>query len=195
MKPYFDTNHLAGLLLLVVALAWGMLEITHAGPRRDGATRAGGAGRGFTVLPALLAATVLLHLAPRISPAAAIRPGAAAFAIGMVILVAGLVLRGWSIMTLGEYFTGYVAVSADQPVVTAGPYRVLRHPSYTGLLLALAGLGLTAANWVSLAGVVILPLVALLWRIHAEERALLAMLGDRYRGYAAQHKRLIPLVW
>ena len=195
MRPYFDTNHLAGLLLLVVALAWGMMEITHAGQRRDGATRAGGAGRGLVVLPPLLAATVLLHLAPRISPAAAIRPGSAAFAVGMVILVAGLVLRGWSIMTLGEYFTGYVAVSADQPVVTAGPYRVLRHPSYTGLLLALAGLGLTAANWVSLAGMVILPLVALLWRIHAEERALLATLGDRYRSYAAQHKRLIPLVW
>jgi len=195
MKPYFDTNHLAGLLLLVVALAWGMMEITHAGQRRDGATRAGGAGRGLIVLPPLLAATVLLHLAPRIVPAAAIRPGAAAFAVGMVILVAGLVLRGWSIMTLGEYFTGYVAVSADQPVVTAGPYRVLRHPSYTGLLLAFAGLGLTAANWVSLAGVVILPLVALLWRIHAEERALLATLGDRYRSYAAQHKRLIPLIW
>ena len=195
MKPYLDTNHLAGLLLLVVALAWGMMETAHAGQRRDGATRAGGAGRGLVVLPPLLAATVLLHLAPRIVPAAAIRPGAAAFAVGMVILVAGLVLRGWSIMTLGEYFTGYVAVSADQPVVTAGPYRVLRHPSYTGLLLAFAGLGLTAANWVSLAGVVILPLVALLWRIHAEERALLATLGDRYRSYAAQHKRLIPLVW
>ena len=195
MRPYFDTNHLAGLLLLVVALAWGMMEIAHAGQRRDGATRAGGAGRGFAVVPSLLAATVLLHLAPRIAPPAAIRPGAAAFAVGLVILVAGLVLRGWSIMTLGEYFTDYVAVSADQPVVTAGPYRVLRHPSYTGLLLALAGLGLTAANWVSLAGVVILPLAALLWRIHAEERALLATLGDRYRGYAAQHKRLIPLIW
>jgi protein-S-isoprenylcysteine O-methyltransferase Ste14 len=195
MRPYFDTNHLAGLLLLVVALAWGMMETAHAGQRRDGATRAGGAGRGLVVLPPLLAATVLLHLAPRITPAAAIRPGAAAFAVGMVILVAGLVLRGWSIMTLGEYFTGYVAVSADQPVVTAGPYRVLRHPSYTGLLLAFAGLGLTAANWVSLAGVVILPLVALLWRIHAEERALLATLGDPYRAYAAQHKRLVPLVW
>jgi protein-S-isoprenylcysteine O-methyltransferase Ste14 len=195
MRPYFDTNHLAGLLLLVVALAWGMMEIARAGQRRDGATRAGGAGRVFAVLPALVAASVLLHVAPRLAPAATIRPGAAAFAVGMVILLAGLVLRGWSIMTLGEYFTGYVAVSADQPVVAAGPYRVLRHPSYTGLLLAFAGLGLAAANWVSLACVVILPLAALLWRIQSEERALLAMLGERYRGYAAQRKRLIPLVW
>jgi protein-S-isoprenylcysteine O-methyltransferase Ste14 len=195
MKPYFDTNHLAGLLLLVVTLGWGMMEISHAGRAREGATKVRGGGRGFAVLPSLLVATVLLHLAPRIVPAAAIRPSAAAFAVGIVILVAGLVLRGWSIMTLGEYFTGAVAVSADQRVVTVGPYRVLRHPSYTGLLLALAGLGLTAANWVSFAGVVVLPLAAMLWRIHAEERALLATLGDRYRAYAAQHKRLIPLVW
>jgi protein-S-isoprenylcysteine O-methyltransferase Ste14 len=195
MKPYFDTNHLAGLLLLVVTLGWGMMEIFHAGRAREGATKVGGGGRGFAVLPSLVVATVLLHLAPRMVPPAAIRPGAAAFAVGMVILVAGLVLRGWSIMTLGEYFTGAVAVSADQRVVTVGPYRVLRHPSYTGLLLALAGLGLTAANWVSFAGVVVLPLAAILWRIHAEERALLATIGDRYRAYAAQHKRLIPLVW
>jgi protein-S-isoprenylcysteine O-methyltransferase Ste14 len=195
MKPYFDTNHLAGLLLLVVTLGWGMMEISHAGRAREGATKVGGGGRGFAVLPSLVVATVLLHLAPRMVPPAAIRPGAAAFAVGRVILVAGLVLRGWSIMTLGEYFTGAVAVSADQRVVTVGPYRVLRHPSYTGLLLALAGLGLTAANWVSFAGVVVLPLAAILWRIHAEERALLATIGDRYRAYAAQHKRLIPLVW
>jgi isoprenylcysteine carboxyl methyltransferase (ICMT) family protein YpbQ len=128
MKPYFDTNHLAGLLLLVVTLGWGMMEISRAGRAREGATKVGGGGRGFAVLPSLLVATVLLHLAPRMAPAAAIRPGAAAFAVGIVILVAGLVLRGWSIMTLGEYFTGAVAVSADQPVVTVGPYRVLRHP-------------------------------------------------------------------
>jgi protein-S-isoprenylcysteine O-methyltransferase Ste14 len=195
MKPYFDTNHLAGLLLLVVALGWGMMEIAHAGNSRPGAIKVRGGGRWLVLLPALTAATVLLHLAPHIVPAAAIRPGAAAFAIGMVILVAGLVLRGWSIMTLGEYFTGTVLVSADQPVVTAGPYRVLRHPSYMGAMLAFIGVGLTAANWVSLAAMALLPLAAILWRIRAEERALLATLGDRYRAYAARHKRLIPLVW
>ena len=195
MKPYFDTNHLAGLLLLVVMLGWGMMEIAHAGNSRPGAIKVRGGGRWLILLPALTIATVLLHLAPHVVPAAAIRPGAAAFAIGMVILVAGLVLRGWSIMTLGEYFTGTVLVSADQPVVTAGPYGVLRHPSYLGAILAFVGVGLTAANWASLAGMALLPLAAILWRIHAEERALLAALGDRYRAYAAQHKRLIPLVW
>ena len=80
-------------------------------------------------------------------------------------------------------------------MVTAGPYRVLRHPSYTGLLLAFTGVGLASANWVGLAAMAVLPLTAILWRIRAEERALTATLGDRYGGYAAQHKRLVPLVW
>jgi protein-S-isoprenylcysteine O-methyltransferase Ste14 len=143
----------------------------------------------------VIAASVMLYLAPHLVPAAAIRPGAAAFTAGMVVLLGGLVLRGWSIKTLGNYFTGRVMVSPGQPVIAAGPYRLLRHPSYTGLLLACAGVGLASANWVAVAAMVLLPLAAVLWRIHAEENALLATLGDRYRAYAAQHKRLVPLIW
>jgi protein-S-isoprenylcysteine O-methyltransferase Ste14 len=195
MKPYFDTSHLAGVLLLIVTMGWGMMEVSHASNTRDGAIRAGGGGRRFTVLPVVIAASVMVYLAPPIVPAAAIRPAAAAFAIGMVALLGGLVLRGWSIKTLGEYFTGRVMVSADQPVINAGPYRLLRHPSYTGLLLACAGVGLTSANWVAVAAMVLLPVAAVLWRIHAEESALLATLGDRYRAYAGQHKRLVPFLW
>jgi len=195
MKPYFETSHLAGLLLLIITMAWGMMELSRASNTRDGATRARGGGRRLTVVPVMVAASVMLYLAPPVVPAATIRPGVAAFAAGMVVLLGGLVLRGWSIKTLGEYFTGRVMVSADQPVIAAGPYRLLRHPSYTGLLLASAGVGLASANWVAVAAMVVLPLAAVLWRIHAEEHALLGMLGDRYRAYAAQHKRLVPLVW
>jgi protein-S-isoprenylcysteine O-methyltransferase Ste14 len=195
MKPYFETSDLAGVLLLIVTMGWGAMELAHASNTRNGATRAGGGGRRLAVVPVVLAASVTLYLAPRIVPAAAIRPGAAVFAAGMAGLLGGLVLRGWSIKTLGGYFTGRVMVSSDQPVITAGPYRLLRHPSYTGLLLACAGLGLTSANWVAVAAMVLLPAAAVLWRIHAEENALLATLGDRYRAYAAQHKRLVPLVW
>jgi protein-S-isoprenylcysteine O-methyltransferase Ste14 len=195
MKPYFETSHLTGLLLLMVTMAFGIMELAHASNTRDGATGAGGGGRRMTVVPVVIAASVMLYLAPRIVPAAVIRPGAAAFAAGMVVLLGGLVLRGWSIKTLGEYFTGRVMVSTDQPVITAGPYRLLRHPSYTGLLLACAGVGLASANWVAVAAMVVLPLAAVLWRIRAEENALLGTLGDRYRAYASQHKRLVPLVW
>ncbi len=194
MKPYFDTNHVAGLLLLLVVLAWGAMELSQYSQSleaRKGATRVARPSWRVATWACLIAGEVMLNLAPRIVPAATIRPGAA----GMVILLAGLVLRGWSFKTLGEYFTFTVMVSSDQPVVANGPYRVLRHPSYTGLLLALTGAGLTSANWVGLAGVTLLPLTAILWRIHVEEGALLTTLGDRYRCYASQHKRLVPLVW
>ncbi len=195
MKPYFDTSSLAGVLLLIVTLGWGAMEAAKPSSTRKGVTKVGGGGSRLAVLPVAIAATAMLYLAPSLVPGAVIRPGAVAFAIGLVIMVTGLVLRGWSIKTLDEYFTGRVMVGPDQPVITAGPYRVLRHPSYAGLLLAFIGAGLAAANWVSLAATFLLPLAALLWRIHAEERALLTVLGDRYRAYAAQHKRLIPLIW
>jgi protein-S-isoprenylcysteine O-methyltransferase Ste14 len=195
MKPYFDTNHLAGLLLLIVTLGWGSMELSGASNTRDGAAKVGGGGRRIVVVPALIAGTVALYLAPRLVPTAAIRPGAAAFAVGLMILLAGLLLRGWSIKTLGEYFTVRVMVSAEQPVISVGPYGLLRHPSYAGLMLACTGLGLAAANWAGLTAMVMLPLAAVVWRIHSEENALMATLGDRYRVYAARHKRLVPLIW
>ena len=122
-------------------------------------------------------------------------PGAAAFTVGLVIMVGGVLLRGWSFKTLGEYFTFNVMVSSDQPVVTRGPYRLLRHPSYTGLLMFSVGIGVASANWVGLAGMTLPPLALIVWRIHIEETALLATLGDRCRTYASHHKRLVPIVW
>ena len=108
---------------------------------------------------------------------------------------AGAALRVWSFHALGRYFTFTVKVSSDQPVISNGPYRVLRHPGYAGGLLAIAGIGLVNGNWVSLATIVLLWLGIIVWRIRVEERALLTALDGRYRAYAAQHKRLVPLVW
>jgi protein-S-isoprenylcysteine O-methyltransferase Ste14 len=143
----------------------------------------------------VVATNVVLYSAPHIVPAAAVRPGAVAFAIGLAMILAGLGLRGWAFLTLGGYFTFTVMVSPDQPVIATGPYRLLRHPSYTGLLLASAGVGVASANWVAVAALTLLPLALLIRRIHVEENALLATLDGPYRAYASQHKRLVPLVW
>jgi protein-S-isoprenylcysteine O-methyltransferase Ste14 len=198
MEPYFYTNHLAGLLLTVVVPAWGMMELSQRSANlegREGATKIGGVGSRLAFLACLIATAIVVNLAPHVVPAAAIRPAAVAFVAGMVILLAGLVLRGWSFRTLGQYFTHTVMVSSEQPVIATGPYRLLRHPGYTAVLLAGIGVGLASANWAGLAGLMLLILTPLLWRIHTEEHALLATVGDRYRAYAAQHKRLVPLVW
>ncbi len=199
MNPYFDTHHVAGLVFLVIMPAWGMMELSQRSATmnaRAGATKIGGSVAGRLAWLALVIATVVVvNLTPRVVASAAIRPGAVAFAAGTVILLGGLVLRGWSFKALGQYFTHTVMVSSDQPVIATGPYRVLRHPSYAGILLAAVGIGLATANWADLAAMTLLVLAALLWRIHVEENALLATLGDRYRAYAGQHKRLVPLVW
>jgi len=196
MNAYFDTNHAAAALFTVTIAAWGMMELSQRSqPSREAATKIAGIGGRLVALAFVIATTVVATLTPRVFPAAAIRPAAVAFAAGMVVLLAGLVLRGWSFKALGQYFTHTVMVSSDQPVIASGPYRVLRHPSYTGIILAAIGIGLASANCADLAGLLLLTLTALLWRIRIEEAALMTTLGDRYRVYAAQHKRLVPLVW
>jgi len=147
------------------------------------------------LLTCTLAGLGVLAIAPIIFPAAAIRPAPFAFAFGLVIYLAGFAMRRWSEITLGRYFTFSVMTSPDQPVITSGPYRIVRHPGYTGVVLVVIGAGIVTGNWVGLVGWTILILVPLLYRIRIEETALVAALGDTYRSYAAHHKRLVPRVW
>lgn len=86
-------------------------------------------------------------------------------------------------------------MEAGQTVVDRGPYRLIRHPSYTGILLVCLGYGLALGNWVSLAVMVVLPSVVILRRIGVEEEELLAVLGEAYRAYRGHTKRLVPYVW
>jgi protein-S-isoprenylcysteine O-methyltransferase Ste14 len=200
MKPYFDTNHAVGLLLLLLTLAWLTMEGAKYSQQlehpRPGAIRVGSVmAWRISIVACAVVTNVALYVAPHLVPGAEIRPAAVAGGAGLGLMVAGIALRGWSFLTLGEYFTFTVQVSDDQQVVKTGPYRLLRHPSYAGILLICLGVGLAGANWVGLAVLVLVPLALLLYRIHIEERALLTTLGDRYRDYALGRKRLIPLVW
>jgi protein-S-isoprenylcysteine O-methyltransferase Ste14 len=117
------------------------------------------------------------------------------FGVGLALMAAGIALRQWAILTLGRFFTIDVRVHADQQVVTQGPYRWVRHPAYTGIIVFFIGTGLALTNWASLALLAVLPTAALVVRIRAEEAALFAALGDPYRAYAATHRRLFPGIW
>jgi protein-S-isoprenylcysteine O-methyltransferase Ste14 len=90
----------------------------------------------------------------------------------------GLATRVWAIAALGGAFRATVEVDPGQAVVSTGPYRWIRHPSYLGLLLIVAGFGLAVGNWLSLAACLVLPLPALVRRIHVEEAELSLVLGD-----------------
>jgi protein-S-isoprenylcysteine O-methyltransferase Ste14 len=117
------------------------------------------------------------------------------FVAGIVLMIAGIVVRQWSVAMLGGSFTVVVRVREGQEVIDTGPYRYVRHPSYTGLLLTCAGYGLALGNWISLLCALLVPLAGTVVRIHVEERALLEGLGEPYRRFAQTRKRLVPRVW
>lgn len=107
----------------------------------------------------------------------------------------GLVLRWWSIVYLGRFFTTNVAIAADHRLIDSGPYRFIRHPSYAGSLLALAGFTLCIPNWASWLLILVPCCAVMLWRMHVEEQALKNALGQPYKDYAARTRRLIPLIY
>jgi protein-S-isoprenylcysteine O-methyltransferase Ste14 len=194
MKPYF-VGHPAATALFVGTLAvWTVSEVRQALKRRAEATRM---DRGSRLVLSLcwIVALVLAALARGKVMAAAFPGDAVTFGIGLAIVWAGVGLRWWSHRALGRYFTLDVMTSTDQPVIAVGPYRFVRHPSYAGLLLVFAGIGIMYANWLGLVAMILLPLLGLMYRIHVEEAALSATLGDAYGSYAVSRKRIIPFVW
>ncbi len=112
--------------------------------------------------------------------------------LGIAVTLGGLVLRWYSIIYLGRFFTVNVAIAADHQLIEGGPYRRMRHPSYTGALLAFLGLAICTQNWASLVVMMAGTTIPFLYRIHVEERALTEAFGERYRQYMQRTARLIP---
>jgi protein-S-isoprenylcysteine O-methyltransferase Ste14 len=127
--------------------------------------------------------------------AATFAGGWAPFALGELLFIAGLALRFWAVLTLGRFFKITVSIQDHHTVIRSGPYRLLRHPSYTGLLVILLGLGLALETWLGLLAVIVLPLIGVLIRIRVEESVLIDALGQEYIFYASETRRLIPGVW
>lgn len=117
------------------------------------------------------------------------------FIVGLVFMGAGIAIRQWAVTLLGRFFTIDVRVHPGQTVVERGPYRWVRHPSYTGMIVTFVGVGLALGNWAALAVLALVPTAGLVVRIRFEERALLEGLGEPYRRFAASRPRLFPGLW
>jgi protein-S-isoprenylcysteine O-methyltransferase Ste14 len=117
------------------------------------------------------------------------------FALGIAVWLGGILLRWYSIYTLGRFFTTDVAISKGQYIVEQGPYRWLRHPSYLGGLLSQVGFGMTLTNWLAMLLPVCCLLAAYAYRINIEEQALVRGLGPDYSAYMRRTWRLIPYVF
>lgn len=123
-------------------------------------------------------------------------PGArlSLFAVGLSLIALGSLLRRYCFRTLGQYFTGDVRARSDQPVIRAGPYRLVRHPSYTAGMMMFIGIGLALGSWFSFILLTIGTIATYGYRVVIEERALLDTIGEPYRSYMKGTKRFIPYV-
>lgn len=115
--------------------------------------------------------------------------------LGAAVALAGMGLRTWSVVTLGQYFTYLVKVTGDQPVIDVGPYRLIRHPSYAGGALAAIGIGLSLRYALGPAIAATPYLLSMLVRMSVEEQALSQAIGAPYLAYMRRTKRLVPYLY
>jgi protein-S-isoprenylcysteine O-methyltransferase Ste14 len=193
VKPLAAHGGAAMDVIWACAIAWAAFELALA-------IRAGpGDGRDRSFIPLTLSVLGGLALgvaASRGAEGLALPgPGWWPVAVGLTIFVLGLALRAWAVHELGRFFKFTVVVQPGHEVVDTGPYRLIRHPSYTGLLAAELGLGVALGSWLSIPACLLPPLIAFGIRLRTEERVLARELGEPYRAYMTRTKRLIPGVW
>ena len=169
-----------------------LLTIAKRHGQRNKAADAGSLGLIWVVVGASIGAAFYVAKA---LPGGAFPDPRLAQVAGLAIFVPGAVLRWYAIFYLGRYFTVDVRVASDQKVVDTGPYRLIRHPSYTGAFMQFFGLALCIGNAWSVLMVMVPLLVVFSYRIRVEERALEQGLGEAYASYRQRTKRLIPFVY
>ncbi len=200
MLPLIYTNPTAAIVFIATCLVWlapeiaGMARQMAAVSRRTASIQD---RNSLSVLLGLQWTGLALNFALGwLVPDAAIRwQRASLFLLGVILILLGVVLRWYAIRTLGRYFTRDVAVTADQQVVEQGPYRLIRHPAYSGTFLTMLGVGLAMTNWASLVSLLTCVFLGHLYRVHVEETALIRAIGQPYIEYMQRTRRFIPLVY
>jgi len=185
------SQNLPAVIGVIFGLSEILLTIATRRGQRDASADAGSLRLIWIVVGPSIGAQFFLAGA---FPEAMFRDVELARAVGISAFVLGAALRWYAIFYLGRYFTVDVRVAEHQHVVDTGPYRFIRHPSYTGALLEFFGLALCIGNRWSL--LMLVPIVLVFaYRMRVEELALERGLGEAYASYRRRTKRLIPFVY
>lgn len=161
--------------------------------RREGRTAEGVSLflRFFVGIPLILCILVYLFR-PQILAWASIPLGRISRGTGATVFAISLALLIWVQNALGKNFSTDLRIRSGHTLVTWGPYRYVRHPMYTALLLTFMGMGLLTANWfIGGAGIVVL-IVIMVSRTPKEEAMMLATFGENYKRYAGSTGRYLP---
>ncbi len=200
MLPLIYTNPTATWLFLAACCVWnipemiGTIKQSAKTSRKDAAIQDQGS---MNLLIGLLWSGIASNfLLAWLLPETAISwHRTALLGIGITLMLLGVALRWYSIWTLGRYFTRDVAVSTDQKVIQHGPYRYIRHPSYSGTFLTMLGVGLAVTNWAGLLVLLLCVFLGHMYRVRIEEKALSQAIGQPYIDYMHHTKRFIPFVF
>jgi protein-S-isoprenylcysteine O-methyltransferase Ste14 len=178
----------AGALLAAGYLGWLLMEWKVALVRAGTEARSDDRGTGQAIIVARMANMAAAVLVPPVWSG-----WHTWMVLPLALFVAGIVLRRRAITALGRFYSRRVRTLTDHEVVTDGPYRFVRHPAYTGVILAHTGMTVVLFNAVSAATLVALVVPAFLWRISVEERLLFQL--PQYADFARDRRRLIPYLW
>ncbi len=185
------------LIFLSIYLIWGISEITLAITKRSrtkGSKEADKSSLRFLWIAILISTFLGVYLGLK-GTGLILAEYHFIPTLGILLIVLGLILRWTAILTLKKYFTVNVAILSNHKVIQKGIYGFIRHPAYTGSLLSFLGLGISFSNWLS-SVVIFLPIiVAFIYRIKVEEKALVEAFGDEYLNYCKVTKRLIPKIY
>jgi len=185
------------ILFWATYLLWLVLETIGSRTKRSGDPAKARDRGSFRLLMALLwlALGLAFALSFILPQATILWHRAVVFFVGIALMLAGIAFRFYAMSVLGRFFTYDVAVHAGQTVVEAGPYRYIRHPSYTGALITLVGLGLALGNWAGLLALLACMGAAYAYRISVAEAALVAALGEPNKRYVRRTRRLVPFLF
>jgi protein-S-isoprenylcysteine O-methyltransferase Ste14 len=181
----------------LVACFLGLERLTRQGQEAT-SLEFGPFDRGSTRLLgiAFLVAVLTLLVAPVLN---AFQFGAMAWTavgwVGIGLMIGGLALRFWANRVLGRFYTRTLRAAADQKVIDHGPYKILRHPGYSGVLAMWAGAGFATLNWVAATAVILGMSGAYHYRILCEEEMLRRALGQPYETYMTRTWRIVPFVY
>ncbi|MGB8251784.1 MAG: isoprenylcysteine carboxylmethyltransferase family protein [Anaerolineaceae bacterium] len=114
---------------------------------------------------------------------------------GLILIMAAVALRIWTRTHIRGLYSGHVEVLSTHRLVQSGPYRTIRHPGYTGLVLMATGLAVGYSSLIGLLAVPLLIFPGLAYRMMIEERLLREKFGEEYIAYQRRTKRLFPFLW
>jgi len=118
-----------------------------------------------------------------------------AYYLGLSLSILANATYFWGHQSLGRYFSSMVVVYQGHQLVEHGPYKFVRHPMYSSVLLGSIGVGLMAQSWAALGYIVIANAILVAYRTSVEEKALISELGEQYISYTRRVKRLIPFIF